>query len=105
MTSKFLCSKCGFCINYDYFGNKPPGADTLLLLEEAYIMNDPFAENRRGKFIILGSHCSVCSKSVCIAQGCSIFYTKRFCIDCVIKNLSEFPTEVQEEAQKRVQNG
>ena len=29
-------------------------------------------------------------------QDCSIFYSKRFCLPCVMDSLEEFPTEIQQ---------
>ena len=29
-------------------------------------------------------------------QNCSLFYTKRFCLPCVQKNITEFPNEIQQ---------
>ena len=37
---------------------------------------------------------SLCNRSVCISQKCSLFYTKRFCITCVKENWSKFPPEI-----------
>ena len=36
------------------------------LMEDAYVMRDPFTEQNAA--IILGSHCSVCERSVCVSQ-------------------------------------
>ncbi|XP_064889534.1 cysteine-rich DPF motif domain-containing protein 1 isoform X3 [Columba livia] len=35
------------------------------LLEECYVMKDPFTPDK-DKFLILGSHCSLCNRSVCV---------------------------------------
>lgn len=35
------------------------------LLEESYVMKDPFTPDK-DKFLILGSHCSLCRRSVCV---------------------------------------
>ena len=35
-------------------------------------------------------------RAACLHQSCSVFYTKRFCIDCVRSNLDEFPKEIQQ---------
>ena len=93
--TKFLCGTCGFLAKYDYFGRNPPFCKALVLLEEAYIIKDPFTDDR--KAIVLGSHCSNCSKAVCVSTNCSLFYTKRFCKQCVKENIEEFPLEVKEE--------
>lgn len=36
------------------------------LMEEAYVMKDPFSEERG--FITLGSNCSICRAKVCLSQ-------------------------------------
>ncbi|XP_064632463.1 cysteine-rich DPF motif domain-containing protein 1-like [Lineus longissimus] len=94
----FLCSLCNFSIKYDFFGNKPPFMKSLIVLEEAYFMKDPFSEST--KAVILGAHCSCCQQAVCVSQTCSLFYTKRFCLPCVRKNIEEFPVEIQKEVAK-----
>ena len=73
---------------------------------------DPFRADPQP--LILGSHCSSCGRVVCVSsvslsrpgvcvcvrfsflQTCSVFYTKRFCADCVKSNLKEFPKEIQQ---------
>ncbi|ELT89552.1 hypothetical protein CAPTEDRAFT_102709 [Capitella teleta] len=92
-SNKFVCSRCEFGTKYDYFGDKPKFAGNIMLMEEAYVMKDPFTEDNR--CIILGSHCFSCKKSVCVSQDCSLFYSKRFCLLCVEKHLGEFPSEIQ----------
>lgn len=59
-------------------------------MEEAYVMKDPFSEERG--FITLG---------YTLSQDCSLFYTKRFCLQCVRRNLNEFPAEVKEEMARK----
>nr|XP_022297187.1 cysteine-rich DPF motif domain-containing protein 1-like [Crassostrea virginica] len=95
----FVCNKCGFSVPYDYFGRKPPFSKAFVLMEEAYVMKDPFTEERG--FITLGSSCSICKSVVCLSQNCSLFYTKRFCVPCVKKNLKEFPAEIIEEMTRK----
>ncbi|NWV03740.1 CDPF1 protein, partial [Ptilonorhynchus violaceus] len=70
------------------------------LLEEAYVMKDPFTPDK-DKFLIVGSPCSLCSKLVCIGTDSSLFYSKRFCLPCVKENLKAFPLETQEDIDKR----
>ena len=36
------------------------------VMEDAYILKDPFTGEKR--CIILGSHCSVCNRIVCVSQ-------------------------------------
>lgn len=35
-------------------------------------------------------------------QNCSLFYTKRFCLHCVKKNLKEFPAEIKEVSMEKI---
>ncbi|EDO48837.1 predicted protein [Nematostella vectensis] len=91
----FACSLCDFNCRYEYFGNKPPFSQAVLLLEKAYVIKDPFSPNK--VHLTIGGVCCLCSKNVCIGQNCSIFYTKRFCVPCVKDNIADFPSEIQSE--------
>ncbi|POI33144.1 hypothetical protein CIB84_003104 [Bambusicola thoracicus] len=70
------------------------------ILEDSYVMKDPFTPDKE-KFLILGSLCSLCRRTVCVGAECSLFYTKRFCLPCVNENLQAFPLEIQEDMDKR----
>ncbi|XP_076469432.1 cysteine-rich DPF motif domain-containing protein 1-like [Babylonia areolata] len=96
---QFTCSLCKFQIEYHYHGNKPPFAKALTLLEECYVMKDPFSTS--GGLITLGSTCSLCHSVVCMSPDCSLFYSKRFCLPCVVRHLEEFPAEIQEEVSRK----
>lgn len=37
-------------------------------------------------------------------QDCSLFYTKRFCMQCVTKHLDQFPHQIQAELAKKKQS-
>uniref|UniRef100_A0A8D0HKJ3 Cysteine-rich DPF motif domain-containing protein 1 n=1 Tax=Sphenodon punctatus TaxID=8508 RepID=A0A8D0HKJ3_SPHPU len=76
---------------------------SIALLEESYVMKDPFTPDK-DKFLILGSQCSLCSKSVCVGTECSLFYSKRFCLPCVRTHLEEFPLEIQQGVVKKKPN-
>ncbi|KAG8438644.1 hypothetical protein GDO86_004999 [Hymenochirus boettgeri] len=97
---RFECQLCGLSSPYTYFGQRPPNSRSVMLLEECFTMNDPFTPDRE-KFLILGSPCSLCEKIVCVGSECSIFYSKRFCLPCVMKNRDEFPPEIQQDLDKR----
>ncbi|XP_074681739.1 cysteine-rich DPF motif domain-containing protein 1 [Strix aluco] len=99
-TGEFTCQLCGLTAPYTYYGQKPPNTRSIVLLEESYVMKDPFTPDK-DKFLILGSHCSLCSRSVCVGTECSLFYSKRFCLPCVNENLKAFPLEIQEDMAKR----
>ncbi|XP_061178858.1 cysteine-rich DPF motif domain-containing protein 1-like [Saccostrea echinata] len=95
----FVCQNCKFSAHYDYFGRKPPFSKSFVLMEEAYVVKDPFSAD--GGMITLGSSCSCCGARVCLSQGCSLFYTKCFCLTCVKRNMKEFPSEIIEELTKK----
>ncbi|CAH8850473.1 unnamed protein product [Trichobilharzia szidati] len=78
----FHCRLCNFKIRYDYKGDSPPFfKKDVKLLENAYCIRDPFADDNLGG-IILGGDCSLCGKCVCVSQNCSSYYLKRYCRDC-----------------------
>ncbi|KAM4784461.1 LOW QUALITY PROTEIN: cysteine-rich DPF motif domain-containing protein 1 [Cyanocitta cristata] len=95
----FKCERCELSALYTYYGQMPPNSHSIVLLEEAYIMKDPFT--LEDKFLIVGSHCSLCSRAVCVGTDCSLFYSKRFRFPCVKENLKAFPLEIQEGMDKR----
>ncbi|XP_018775284.1 cysteine-rich DPF motif domain-containing protein 1 [Serinus canaria] len=70
------------------------------LLEEAYVMKDPFTLDKN-TFLIIKSHCSLCSRAVCVDINCSLFYSKSFSLPCVKESLKAFPLEIQEDMDKR----
>ncbi|XP_062448655.1 cysteine-rich DPF motif domain-containing protein 1 isoform X1 [Rhea pennata] len=97
---EFKCRLCGLTAPCTYYGQKPPNTRSIMLLEESYVMKDPFTPEK-DRFLILGSQCSLCSRSVCVGTECSLFYSKRFCLPCVNDNLKAFPLEIQEDMDKR----
>ncbi|KAM9313380.1 cysteine-rich DPF motif domain-containing protein 1 [Gastrophryne carolinensis] len=96
----FECQLCKLAVPYTYFGRKPPSTQSIILLEECYVMVDPFTPDK-DKFLVLGSPCSLCKQVVCVGNECSLFYSKRFCLPCITKNKSEFPPEIQQDLEKR----
>uniref|UniRef100_A0A803TFV3 Cysteine-rich DPF motif domain-containing protein 1 n=1 Tax=Anolis carolinensis TaxID=28377 RepID=A0A803TFV3_ANOCA len=96
----FECELCGLTAPYSYFGQKPPNAYSAVLLEECYVMTDPFTSDK-DKFLILGSQCSLCHKCVCTGTDCSLFYSKRFCLPCVNLHIQEFPSEIKQDLKKK----
>ncbi|KAL4220063.1 Cysteine-rich DPF motif domain-containing protein 1 [Mactra antiquata] len=96
---EFLCYRCNLKIKYDYYGKKPPFAKSIAIGEECYVIKDPFTSDVG--IINLGSHCSVCQRSVCASGDCSIFYCKRFCLQCVQENIEEFPIEIRQEIKDK----
>ncbi|XP_060928408.1 cysteine-rich DPF motif domain-containing protein 1 [Limanda limanda] len=99
----FTCQLCGLSSSYSYYGQKPPNTRAIVLLEECFVTKDPFSPDRE-KFLVLGSTCSLCSLCVCAGSDCSLFYTKRFCMQCVNKHLDQFPHQIQSELAKKKQS-
>ncbi|EUB58956.1 hypothetical protein EGR_06175 [Echinococcus granulosus] len=93
----FKCSKCQFSVKFDDKGSRPRYLKPdIVLLEDGYIMRDPFVDGGSGG-IIIGADCCVCDESVCVSPECSFFYAKRYCRDCATKNLDHFPEEIHKE--------
>ncbi|XP_008842901.2 cysteine-rich DPF motif domain-containing protein 1 isoform X2 [Nannospalax galili] len=91
----FECQLCALTAPYSYVGQKPPDTQAVVLLEESYIMKDPFSLDK-AKFLVLGARCSMCGK-----LECSLFYSRRFCLPCVQENISAFPEEIQQDLKRR----
>uniref|UniRef100_A0A3P9JYE8 Cysteine-rich DPF motif domain-containing protein 1 n=1 Tax=Oryzias latipes TaxID=8090 RepID=A0A3P9JYE8_ORYLA len=96
----FTCHLCGFSTAFTYYGQKPPNTRAIVLLEECFVTRDPFSPDKE-KFLVLGSTCSLCKTCVCVGSDCSLFYTKRFCMQCVGKHLDQFPHQIQAELAKK----
>ncbi|XP_030640892.1 cysteine-rich DPF motif domain-containing protein 1 [Chanos chanos] len=96
----FTCEVCDLSSPFTYYGQKPPNTRAIVLLEECFVMKDPFSPDKE-RFLILGSKCSLCNKDVCVGTDCSLFYTKRFCLPCVRQHLDQFPQQVQSELAKK----
>lgn len=88
----FTCSICNLKERYDYKGAKPPFARQLLYFEESYIMRDPFSLPNKGEALVLGADCSKCKRAVCFM--CSIYYAKRFCLECALSDLQNLPFQL-----------
>ncbi|XP_063478589.1 cysteine-rich DPF motif domain-containing protein 1 isoform X1 [Symphalangus syndactylus] len=61
----FECELCTLTAPYSYVGQKPPNTQSMVLLEESYVMKDPFTSDK-DRFLVLGSRCSLCSRLVCV---------------------------------------
>lgn len=104
----FTCSSCKMSEKVDYFGKAPPFTKNIEFLEDSYVMRDPFTAppSRNGTrsfteyFIVLGSHCRMCSLVVC--KDCSVFYSNTFCLICANSEISQFPLEIQGKIRKEV---
>ncbi|KAG7454789.1 hypothetical protein MATL_G00263580 [Megalops atlanticus] len=98
----FTCELCGLSAPFSYYGQKPPNTRAIVLMEECFVMKDPFCPEKE-KFLVLGSNCSLCHKTVCVGAECSLFYTKRFCLQCVREHVEHFPRQIQTELGKKKQ--
>ncbi|NWT23737.1 CDPF1 protein, partial [Cardinalis cardinalis] len=97
---EFTCELCELPALYTYYGQMSPNSHSIVLLEETCVMRVPFTSDK-DKFLIIRSHCSLCSRAVCVGTNCSLFYSKSFCLPCVKENLKAFPLEIQEDMDKR----
>uniref|UniRef100_A0A8R1TYX6 Cysteine-rich DPF motif domain-containing protein 1 n=1 Tax=Onchocerca volvulus TaxID=6282 RepID=A0A8R1TYX6_ONCVO len=115
---KFTCFSCGLTEYCRYGLVEISGrTHTYRYKDEIYYMLDPFrnrsAVNERRltqtranigsktsegskatsifDILVLGAICSICGQPVCIDENCSVFYTKTFCIICVIREKTHFP--------------
>ncbi|XP_063011860.1 cysteine-rich DPF motif domain-containing protein 1 [Melospiza melodia melodia] len=97
---EFRYELCELSALYTNYGQMSPNSHSIVLLEEACVMRDPFTPGK-DKFLIIRSQCSLCSRAVCVGTNCSLFYSKSFCLPCVKENLKAFPLEIQEDMDKR----
>lgn len=97
---KFKCELCTLEEACEYFGKSPPWSPRTCLLEDSYIMRDPFSLPQKKQILILGAKCTLCQIDVCVGARCSLFFSKRFCKDCALKNLTYFPVQVQTKIKK-----
>ncbi|XP_055252487.1 cysteine-rich DPF motif domain-containing protein 1 isoform X1 [Moschus berezovskii] len=61
----FKCQLCALTAPYSYKGQQPPDCQSVVLLEECYVLRDPFTPDK-GRFLIVGSRCSMCGRLVCV---------------------------------------
>lgn len=105
---EFTCSSCAMTEQVDYYGKCPPFTRNMELLEDSYIMRDPFTAppSKHGSrsfteyFIVLGSHCIMCQSIVC--KDCSLFYKSTFCYPCAQSDVHQFPLEIQSKIRKEI---
>ncbi|VUZ38903.1 unnamed protein product [Hymenolepis diminuta] len=96
-TGSFKCAGCQFSVKYDDKSTRPRYLmQNITLLEEVYVMRDPFVDGGAGA-IIIGADCCVCNDSVCISPQCSFYYGKRYCRKCALGNLDHFPEDIHKE--------
>lgn len=104
----FVCKICDFKMPCEYKGKTPRFAKNIQFIEECYVIQDPFSpppghlssKSTCEHFIVMGSDCTYCGRSVCQLNSCSIFYRKTYCSDCAYQLLPTFPVEVQSKIRK-----
>ena len=93
----FECHLCGLSERCHYRGARPPFSGCVQLAETSYVMRDPFSARARCQLpVVLGADCARCGRAVCQDAGCSVFYTRRFCLPCARERAGEFPPQLQE---------
>lgn len=108
----FICDTCGFSETYHYKGKKAPFVQNIVFSEPYYVMKDPFgpppsSESKKSSseyFLILGTECTVCYRTVCRSEDCSFYYHRTYCLPCADKYSSDFPQEVQTKLRKQLAN-
>lgn len=98
----FQCTSCIFRTKYDYFGRNPTQLKNYLLLEDSYVLEDPFSSPKEKNVIILGAHCIKCKKRVCKNMNCSCYFEGTYCICCAKNNVKMFPKALQEKINRIV---
>lgn len=93
---QFQCKHCGNEYKFENHSKFKKETMQFFMLEDVYYIRDPFEETSKIP-MILGGNCSICSESVCISPKCSIFYTKRYCLSCLIENVHNFPEEIRKD--------
>lgn len=104
----FKCESCGFVAICNYKGTAPPFSKNIKFADECYIMQDPFSPppgNATSKsnseyFIVIGADCCNCTKLICAASACSLFYQKSYCFNCAYQSIASFPLEIQSKIRK-----
>lgn len=100
----FECSGCKFRTVYEYHGREPPHFKGYKLLEDAYVIENPFIPPKQNNFIVIGSQCTKCNKTVCKDDSCSFYYDGTFCFECAKQESPNFPSSVREKFNKIISN-
>jgi len=89
------CSVCRFEVAYEAFARLHPCEPQVEYAEETYLRADPWAQRRRP--LAVGYRCSQCSRDVCAAPACSVFYSKTFCAPCARASRAALPAALLRE--------
>lgn len=98
----FQCANCPLREKYEYFGKWPPFLKKFVLLEDSYVIEDPFEPAKQGEILVLGAHCIKCNNSVCKDTNCSMYYEGTYCIKCAKRHVATFPDNVREKLNRIV---
>ncbi|XP_017472584.1 PREDICTED: cysteine-rich DPF motif domain-containing protein 1 [Rhagoletis zephyria] len=104
----FQCSACCMKEVVHYYGKNPQFVYGLKLLEDSFVMRDPFQPTpirwkpKAEYFIVVGAKCSVCKNVVCKDAECSFYFTLTYCLSCVESNMNKFPIEAQAKLRKQL---
>ncbi|XP_012511030.1 PREDICTED: cysteine-rich DPF motif domain-containing protein 1 [Propithecus coquereli] len=88
----FECELCALTAPYSYVGQKPPNTQSVVPIPaQALDASEKLHRVPRVPASFLSP----------FFQECSLFYSKRFCLPCVQKNISAFPQEIRQDLEKR----
>ena len=110
---QFKCSSCHLNEVCHFLGKTLPShKKRVTFKEDTFVMRDPFtprvvaahSANRSPwsgcNLLVIGGFCTICQSSVCV--DCSMFYTRRYCLDCAANHIREFPADVGAKIQKKL---
>lgn len=104
----FTCAICSLHEKCDYYGRSPPFLKKIEFREDCFIMKDPFSPHSKTpsleNFLIIGSNCAICDKTICRDSDCSYYYFKTFCLECALNRINEFPLEIQSKIRRAISN-
>lgn len=98
----FKCALCNLNEKFEYFGRNPPFLKNYQLLEDAYVIVDPFHPPNQNQILILGSYCIHCKKMVCKDMHCSIYFEGTHCIKCAKLHMNNFPVTIQDKIKRNL---
>lgn len=106
----FECNYCHLNEAFHYFGKDPnPKWGRIEYKEQLYMLRNPFLppniklQDANQPFLVIGGVCSECQKDFCVDPDCSLYFARRFCLECANKNLEVFPENVRGEVIKRLE--
>ncbi|XP_067616503.1 cysteine-rich DPF motif domain-containing protein 1 [Eurosta solidaginis] len=104
----FQCTSCSMREMVHYYGKSPPFVYGLRVVEDSFIVRDPFQpppmrwKPKAEYFVLMGAKCSMCKNVVCKRVECSFYYTRTYCLNCAKININKFPIEAQAKLRKQL---